>query len=121
MLAKTMLIIKKRYKALIIILGQLNDNIESEGRINNPTQHYPKKSDIFSSRQVYQMADNVIIVHRPERLGIQAYGKESFPTEDLFALHILKSRFQGTEGLIRFRQDFNKGTMIYPYTRIKIK
>jgi len=62
------------------------------------------------------MADNVIIVHRPERLGIQAYGSNHFPTKDLFALHILKSRFQGMEGLIRFRQDFNKGTMLYPYS-----
>ncbi len=121
MLAKTILSIKKKYKDLILVLGQLNDNIETEGRINNPSQHYPKKSDIFSSRQVYQMADNVIVVHRPERLGIQSYGPNNFPTKDLLALHVLKSRFQGNEGLIRFRQEFSKGTMAYPYSLTKEK
>jgi hypothetical protein len=113
--SKIALYIRKKYNALVIVLGQLNDNIESPDRIKTPSQHYPKKGDIFSSRQVYQIADTVIIINRPERLGIEYYGTSKFPTKDLVAMHILKSRHYGKEGMIRFKQGFDKGTLYYPY------
>lgn len=107
--------LKKRYHACVILLGQLNDKIEQPERIANPILHYPKKTDIHGGKSVYMAADTIMIIHRPEMLQIQAYGQKHFPAQDLVALHILKSRLNGTEGVIRMRQDFAHGNLLYPY------
>jgi hypothetical protein len=109
--ARLALYFKKEYGAMVIMLGQLNDKIEQNERINNPAFHYPRKTDLHGSKSVYMISDTVIIIMRPERLGIDYYGKRQFPTTDLIALHVIKSRLNGTEGLIRMKQDFEHGTM----------
>jgi len=103
---------RKTYGALVIMLGQLNDKIEQTERINNPIHHYPKKTDLHGAKAVYHISDTVIIMNRPERLGIDAYGKRNYPAKDLVALHVIKSRLNGTEGIIRMKQDFEHGTMV---------
>jgi hypothetical protein len=107
--------LKKQYGAMVILLGQLNDKIEQPERISNPALHYPKKTDIHGGKSVYMASDTIIIIHRPETLQILNYGRNMFPTKDLVALHILKSRLNGSEGMIRMRQDFAHGTLTYPY------
>ena len=111
--ARLALDIKKQYGAMVIILGQLNDKIEQPERIKNPILHYPTKTDLHGSKQIFHIADTVIAIHRPELLNISAYGPKYYPSEDLIAIHILKSRLVGKIGLIRFRQDFAHGTLEY--------
>jgi hypothetical protein len=57
------------------------------------------------------IGDTVIIVNRPELLHIEKYGTKYYPTQDLIAWHFLKSRLNGTEGIIRMKQDFAHGTL----------
>lgn len=116
--ARLALLIKKRYGAMVIMLGQLNDKIEQPDRIRNPLLHYPKKTDIHGSKSIYMAADTIIIVHRPELLQIEKYGMHEYCAEGLIAWHFLKSRLHGKEGLIRMRQDFERGNLIYPYEQI---
>lgn len=108
--------IRKRYNALVILLDQLRDDIERPDRINDIGQHYPKRSDIYGSKKVYMDSDCVMIAHRPWRLGINYYGTAEHPTHfrdgtDLVAMHVIKGRLTGIEGLIRFKNRFSEGTM----------
>jgi len=106
--------LKKKYGAMIILLGQLNDKIEQPERLKNPMMHFPKKTDIHGAKSVFFCSDNVIILNRPELLQLEYYGLKNWPTEGLIAWHVLKSRLYGNEGVIRMRQQFNKGTLV-PY------
>ena len=103
---------------MVIILGQLNAEIEKTERIVNVDLHYPKKSDIHGGKSIYMAGDTIIIVHRPEKLGIHLYGPSKFPTKDLIAWHFLKGRLTGTEGMFRMKQAFSQGTLIYPYSEL---
>ena len=94
------------------MLGQLNDKIEQPERINNPLMHFPKKTDLHGSKMIFMSADTVMVVMRPEANGIDYYGKKRWPAKDLVAVHVIKSRLNGTEGVIRFKQDFEHGTLL---------
>lgn len=111
---------KKRYGALMMPVGQLRDDIEKPERVNpqDPNQHYPKRWDIYGSRKIYMDSDGLMVIHRPNRLGIQEYGPKKYPCtfgdgSDLVALHVLKGRLTGIEGIIRFKNKFSQGTMEY--------
>jgi len=114
-MAKLGMAIKKDFNAMVIMLGQLNDKIEQPDRIKNPMLHYPKKTDIHSSKSVFMAADSIILINRPELIQITNYGIKGYPTQNLIAWHFLKSRLYGQEGLLRMRQDFAHGNLIYPY------
>lgn len=105
------LLFKKKYKAMVIYLGQLNDKVEQPERLKNPLLHYPTKTDIHGSKSVYHVSDTIIIIHRPELLNIQTYGRKNYPTKDLITLHVVKSRLSGMEGIIRMKQDYEHGTL----------
>jgi hypothetical protein len=109
--AKMALFFKKEYGAMVIMLGQLNDKIEQPERINNPLFHFPKKTDLHGSKAIYMITDTLMVIMRPEANGIEYYGKRKWPTEDLIAIHVIKSRLNGTEGVIRLKQDFAHGTL----------
>jgi len=111
--------LKKDFKAMVIFVSQLNDKIEQTERINNISSHYPQRTDIHGSKSIYMAADNLLVIHRPERLGIEKYGRHHFCTEGLVAVHLLKSRLYGTECMLLFREDFSKGNLIFPYTSNK--
>jgi replicative DNA helicase len=119
-MAKLAMLIKRDFNAMVIMLGQLNDKIEQPDRIKNPILHFPKKTDIHSSKAVFMMSDNLVIINRPEMIQITEYGLGApggggWPTKDLIAWHFLKSRLYGKEGLVRMKQDFAHGNLIYPY------
>ncbi len=44
----------------------MNRNIENPERINNPSMHYPMRSDISSADTIFHASDYVICIHRPE-------------------------------------------------------
>lgn len=106
------LTLKKEYGAMVILLGQLNDKLEQPDRIKIPQLQYPKKMDIHGGKSIYMIADTVIIIHRPESLNITKYGPHFYDTKDLVCWHFLKSRLNGTEGIVRMKQNFAEGTLI---------
>jgi hypothetical protein len=55
-ISRTALIMKKKYGAMIILLGQLNDKIEQPERLKTPQLQYPKKTDIHGGKSVDKYA-----------------------------------------------------------------
>ena len=82
----------------------MNRNIESPDRINNPMMHYPVRSDISTSDSIFQASDIVIVIHRPEVLGISEYGVFHTPAKNMVFLHILKQR-EGKLKVLKFIND----------------
>jgi len=110
---KLMIKVRKEFNSMNILLGQLNDKIESEKRLDptNPSLHYPTKTDIHGSKQMYHAVDSVAVIHQPSLLHLEYYGKKDIPTQDLVALHILKNR-KGEQGLTLLRNQLSQGTFI---------
>lgn len=96
---------KKRPLTSVIQIAQMNRNIESSERINNPMSHYPMRSDISSSDAIFQASDYVFVMHRPEILNIQEYGPDHLPTMNKIYLHILKNRDAGKPCILEFEND----------------
>lgn len=109
-LGKLFIDIRKEFNTMNILVGQLNDKIESEKRLDpsNPSLHYPTKTDIHGSKQVYHAADVVMVIHQPSLLHLEYYGKKDFPTKDLVALHVLKNR-KGEQGLTLLKNNLRYG------------
>lgn len=103
-LEKTLMEAKKIGKTSIIQISQMNRNIESPERINNSSLHYPQRSDLSSSDAVFQGSDYVIVIHRPEILGILSYGFQNLPVRDCIYLHIIKNR-EGEVKILKFIND----------------
>lgn len=104
--------VKKLPLTSIIQLAQMNRNIESSERINNPMSHYPMRSDLSSSDSIFQASDYVIIMHRPEILNIQEYGPNHLPVTDKIYLHILKNRDAGKPCILEFENDLAYNNII---------
>ena len=103
---------KKLPLTSIIQLAQMNRNIEASERINNPLSHYPMRSDLSSSDAIFQASDYVLVIHRPEILGIQEYGPNHLPTENKVYLHILKNRDAGKPCILEFENDLMYNNLI---------
>lgn len=103
-LEKMFMELKKRLRVTIIQLSQMNRSIENSERIENFNLHYPMRSDIFGSETVYQVSDYVLVLHRPEILGIKAYGRDKLPTAGLVYLHCIKVR-EGEPKILCFRNE----------------
>lgn len=103
-LQKVFIAKKKLGKTSIIQICQMNRNIESPDRINNPMMHYPVRSDISTSDSIFQASDLVIVIHRPEVLGIQEYGVFHAPTKDMVYMHVMKNR-EGKLKILKFIND----------------
>jgi replicative DNA helicase len=115
-LSKTLIDIRKRYGAMIILIGQLNAEIENTDRIAPPRNkmylQYPTKKDIHSSKAVYRDADYVTVIHAPELLNITEYGPNLYETQDKVFWHFLKKR-KGAPLLnpLKFAKEFHIGNM----------
>lgn len=110
-LGKAIIEIRKKLENLNILISQLNDKIEDPKR-RSPGMQFPTKTDFHGSKQIYQAADIVMVLHRPELLGILEYGHSRIPTERLVALHILKYRNFESNVMIRFTEDFKNGNLL---------
>lgn len=109
-LGKMLIGIRKELQICIIALGQLNDKIEDPRR-RSPVLHYPTKTDIHGSKQLYHAADFVLVLHMPSMLNITSYGPKEYPTDHALFLHQLKAR-KGEVGLVRLREDFAHGNIM---------
>lgn len=97
--------VKKLPMTSIIQLAQMNRNIESPERINNPLSHYPMRSDLSSSDAIFQASDYVLVIHRPEILNIQEYGPNHLPTNNKVYIHMLKNRDAGKPCILEFENE----------------
>lgn len=104
--------VKKFPLTSIIQITQMNRNIESSERINNPLSHYPMRSDLSSSDAVFQASDYVIVIHRPEILNIQEYGPNHLPTSNKVYIHLLKNRDAGKPCILEFENDLMYNNLI---------
>lgn len=100
-LQKVFMEAKKIGKTTIIQLSQMNRDIESSERITNATMHFPMRRDLFGSDSLFQASDYVMVLHRPELLGIKSYSPNNWPVKDKIYLHILKSR-EGEPKILSF-------------------
>lgn len=97
--------VKKYPLTSIIQLTQMNRNIENSERINNSLAQYPMRSDLSSADSIFQGSDYVLVIHRPEILGIQEYGPNHLPTNNKVYMHILKNRDAGKPCILEFDND----------------
>lgn len=104
--------VKKLPMTSVVQLAQMNRNIESSERINNPMSHYPMRSDLSSSDAIFQASDYVHVMHRPEILGIQEYGPDHLPTKDKIYIHILKNRDAGKPCILKFENDLKYNNIL---------
>lgn len=90
----------------------MNRNIEAPDRINNPSMHYPMRSDISSADTIFHASDYVICIHRPELLNIQQYGPNRLLVKNKVYLHILKNRDAGECSILEFDNDLKYNNLI---------
>ena len=106
-LQKLFIRVKKYPNTTIIQLSQMNRNIEAPERINNPSMHYPMRSDISSADTIFHASDYVICIHRPELLNIGAYGPNRLLVKNKVYLHIMKNRDAGECAILELDNDLN--------------
>lgn len=111
-LQKLFIKVKKLPNTTIIQLSQMNRNIENPERINNPSMHYPMRSDISSADTIFHASDYVICIHRPELLNIQLYGPNRLLVKNKVYLHILKNRDAGECTILEFDNDLKYNNLI---------
>ena len=111
-LQKLFIKVKKYPNTTIIQLSQMNRNIEAPDRINNPSMHYPMRSDISSADTIFHASDYVICIHRPELLNIQQYGPNRLLVKNKVYLHILKNRDAGKCSILEFDNDLKYNNLI---------
>ncbi len=111
-LGKMLIMLKKEMHICAIVLAQLNDKIEGEKRRDptNPALHFPTKTDIHGSKQLYHAADVVMVIHQPALLNLEHYGKQNIPTQDLVAVHALKQR-NGSQGFVLMENNLKHGML----------
>jgi len=117
-LGKMFIDVRKKYNTLNILLCQLNDKIEASSRRDPsvPSLHFPTKTDIHGSKQLYHSADVCLVMHQPALLGLEVYGPDRVPTitpentgsKNLIAMHVLKNR-HGTQGYTRMIANLENG------------
>lgn len=96
--------IKKYNRNTIIQLSQMNREIEANERISLPTLQFPIRRDIFGGDSVFQASDYLLVLHRPEILGITKYGPKNWETKDLIYMHFLKVR-EGEPNIFVFKNN----------------
>lgn len=111
-LQKLFIRVKKYPNTTIIQLSQMNRNIEAPERINNPSMHFPMRSDISSADTIFHASDYVICIHRPELLNISNYGPNRLQTRNKVYLHILKNRDAGECSILEFENDLKYNNLI---------
>ena len=104
--------IRKTYKAMIIILGQMNNNITNVDRMTVPGLNYPNDSDIYWGGQLNWACDNIwIFPYRPKLINLVEYGVERVPTDNLTIASCVKSR-RGKIGDIYFTDHLESARFI---------
>ena len=111
-LEKVFIRVKKLPFTSIIQIAQMNREIEKPERINNPSAHYPMRSDLSSSDAMFQASDYVFVLQRPELLNITEYGPNRLPTANKVYMHLLKNRDAGKPCILEFENDLQYNNLV---------
>ena len=106
-LSAEMVYLKKKIPdSMYIILSQMNRTIEDPTRrVNGTIGNYPTSGDLFAADALMQNADGVILINRPDIMGISEYGPEKIRVEEgMLVFHIIKNRFSEL-CMLFFKQD----------------
>lgn len=103
---------KKLSNTSIIQVSQMNRNIENPERINNPSMHYPLRSDLSASDAIFQASDYVIALSRPELLNLTSYGTKHLSVQNKVYLHFLKVRDAGEPCILAFDNELKYGNLV---------
>ena len=103
---------KKLSNTSIIQISQMNRNIENVDRINNPSMHFPLRSDLAASDAIFQASDYVVALSRPELLNILSYGVNHLPVKNKVYLHFLKVRDAGEPCILEFDNELKYGNLV---------
>lgn len=103
---------KKLSNTSIIQISQMNRNIELPDRINNPSMHFPLRSDLAASDAIFQASDYVVALSRPELLNIISYGVNRLPVKNKVYLHFLKVRDAGEPCILEFDNELKYGNLV---------
>jgi energy-coupling factor transporter ATP-binding protein EcfA2 len=109
-LIQSLIVCKKETKGLFILLCQLNNEPEKEERKTRPAGHQTTRKDLYMGGQIFQGAEILIALNRPENLGISLYGFSEIPTSNLMVITVLKNRY-GVTGEIFFNSNFSKSSI----------
>jgi replicative DNA helicase len=92
--------------SMYIILSQMNRSIDDPTRkINGTIGNYPTSGDLFAADALMQNADGVILINRPDIMGLTEYGPEKIKVEEgMLVFHIIKNRFNELS-ILFFQQD----------------
>lgn len=102
---------KKIDRTTIIQIAQMNRNIEQKERITNPSLHYPQRSDISTADEIFHASDYLIILHRPETLGITEYGPYAVDCTGIVYMHFLKNR-EGELRILKFKNELWRNAIV---------
>lgn len=111
-LQKMFMQVKKLSFTSIIQISQMNRNIEQPDRLNNPSSHYPMRSDLAASDAMFHASDFVMALSRPELLGLAIYGVNRLPVKNKVYLHFLKVRDAGEPCILEFDNELKYGNLI---------
>lgn len=103
---------KKLSNTSIIQISQMNRNIELPDRINNPSMHFPLRSDLAASDAIFQASDYVVALSRPELLNILSYGVNRLPVKNKVYLHFLKVRDAGEPCILEFDNELKYNNLV---------
>ena len=111
-LQKMFIRVKKLSFTSIIQISQMNRNIEQPERLNNPSSHFPMRSDLSASDAIFQASDFVMALSRPELMGLAFYGVKRLPVKNKVYLHFLKVRDAGEPCILEFDNELKYGNLI---------
>lgn len=111
-LQKMFIRMKKLSFTSIIQISQMNRNIEQPERLNNPSSHFPMRSDLSASDAIFQASDFVMALSRPELTGLAFYGVKRLPVKNKVYLHFLKVRDAGEPCILEFDNELKYGNLI---------
>lgn len=86
------------------IVSQLNDKIQDFRRLNNPAGQIPRMEDIYGSKTVPHVCNNIVAMVKPSEMNLPVYNRFG-PNELPFKM-----------GLPKFRPDLGKTDVIYAVT-----
>lgn len=73
---------KKNHDLIVCIVAQLNNAMLDSKRMTNPVEQYPRKTDIFGSKYLVHVSDNITVLVNPAELNLiggKKYGVHHLP------------------------------------------
>lgn len=96
--------LKKSIPIIVIMITQLNRSIDDPIRKQSGSVgNYPNSGDIFGGDALMQGSDMVVVLFRPYKADITAYGPKNYRVEpDQVYMHLIKSRNSSDDNAIIF-------------------